>query len=185
MQLGTQIATLLSVEVQMGKMSTGVVVLFVAGLVGCGGQPALTSGEGSGGAAGGTNGGPAGGAVGNGTARGSGGAGPGAATPDCPELGMFTDPVQVGYAAKRLLLECADAGGGTTEICISDDATTCPGSSSSAGTGIACSNLCTMWEYGLSYSGVGPSAAPPSVGACRLCLQTPGGVAFYCCPCSM
>jgi hypothetical protein len=59
----------------MCKMSTGVVALFMAGLVGvaCGGQPGLTSDEGSGGNAGGAQGGQAGSTVDGGTAGGLGG----------------------------------------------------------------------------------------------------------------
>ncbi len=105
----------------------------------------------------------------------------------CPMLASLnpTDAAQVGYSARRKLLQCSYAGG-TTEDCISSDATGCPGPFLVQGDLIGCSNLCTVSEYGLSYGGVGPSAAAPSVDlpvGCRLGLQTPAGVAFYCCPC--
>jgi hypothetical protein len=105
----------------------------------------------------------------------------------CPMLASLnpTDAAQVGYSAGREFLECSYAGG-TTEDCISSNATGCPGTVAVEGGLIGCSNLCAASEYGLSYGGVGPSAAPPSIDlpvGCKLGLQTPGGPAFYCCPC--
>ena len=106
----------------------------------------------------------------------------------CPMLASLnsTDTALFGYSAKRMLLECT--GGGVTEICTSNDATGCPGPGSTPGGGIGCSNLCTSGEYGLSYGGVGPLAPPPSIAlpaGCGQGVYTPGGVAYYCCPCGM
>jgi hypothetical protein len=104
----------------------------------------------------------------------------------CPTLEGLnsTDAVQVGYSAKRMLLECT--GSGITETCVANDATSCPGSDPIVGNSAVCRNLCAANEYGLSYGGVGPLAPPPSIAlpaACKLGLPTPGGTAFYCCPC--
>jgi hypothetical protein len=105
----------------------------------------------------------------------------------CPMLASLNpaDAAQVGYTAGREFLRCNYAGG-TIEDCISSDAIGCPGPVLTGGNLLGCSNLCTASEYGLSYGGVGPSAATPSIDlpvGCRLGLQTPAGVAFYCCPC--
>ena len=104
----------------------------------------------------------------------------------CPTLEGLnsTDAAQIGYSAKRMLLECT--GSGITETCVANDATACPGSGSVVGDSAVCRNLCAANEYGLSYGGVGPLAPPPSIAlpaACKLGLPTPGGTAFYCCPC--
>jgi len=104
----------------------------------------------------------------------------------CPTLESLnsTDAAQIGYSAKRMLLECT--GSGITETCVANDATACPGSGSAVGDSAVCRNLCAENEYGLSYGGVGPLAPPPSIAlpaACKLGLPTPGGTAFYCCPC--
>jgi hypothetical protein len=98
----------------------------------------------------------------------------------CPMLASLnsTDAAQVGYSAKRMLVECT--GAGVTNICVSTDVTGCTGSS------VGCSNLCAANQYGLSYGGVGPLAPPPSIGlpaGCGPGMYTPAGVAFYCCPC--
>jgi hypothetical protein len=106
----------------------------------------------------------------------------------CPMLASLnsTDAAHVGYTAARVLLTCAYAGGGG--VCVSNDPTACPGFGSVGGDSVSCSNTCTADEYGLGYGGVGPLAAPPSIDlpvGCRLGEPTPGGVAFYCCPCGM
>ena len=105
----------------------------------------------------------------------------------CPTLESLnsTDAPQIGYSAKRMLLDCT--GSGVTETCVADDATACPGSGPVVGDSAVCRNLCAANEYGLSYGAVGPLGPPASIplpaGACRLGLPTPGGIAFYCCPC--
>lgn len=98
----------------------------------------------------------------------------------CPMLAKLnsTDAAQVGYSAGRAFFQCSLTGG-ITEECISNDPDGCGNLS-------GCSNQCGPTEYGLSYGGVGPLAPPPSIDlptGCRLGLPTPGGVAFYCCPC--
>lgn len=102
----------------------------------------------------------------------------------CPMLASLnsTDATQVGYTAARGLFQCPV--GGATEICVSNDAAGCSGSA--AGNSASCANLCTANQYGLGYGGVGPSAPPPSISlpaGCGQGMYTPGGVAFYCCPC--
>jgi hypothetical protein len=104
----------------------------------------------------------------------------------CPMLASLnsTDATQVGFSAKRMLLECT--GGGVTGVCVSNDNTGCSGSGAVVGDSVVCSNLCAANEYGLSYGGVGPLAPSPSIAlpaGCRAGLLTPAGIAFYCCPC--
>ena len=78
---------------------------------------------------------------------------------------------------------------GSTEGCISNDATGCPGPAVTGdGDLVGCSDRCAANEYGLSYGGVGPSAAPPSIdlpAGCGSGQYTPGGLGFYCCPCGI
>jgi hypothetical protein len=277
----------------MCKMSTGVVALFIASLVGCGSQPALTSGEGSGGNAGRASGGQAGSTVGSGTADGfggvtgaggvgageTGGAGGGTGgtsgcprlacpaiacvgasqpnpdpcgcplcgpapdagvakdagradtTPVCPLIACpaiacvggthpnpdpcgcplcgpapdagvakdagpptacpmlaslnSTDAAAVSWGAGRMWLECKYTDG-TTEDCLSNDVTGCPGPGTIGGDLVGCSDLCAANEYGLSYGGVGPLAAPPSIAlpaGCGSARYSPAGSVSYCCPC--
>jgi hypothetical protein len=110
-------------------------------------------------------------------------------TTACPMLASLnsTDATQVGYSAARALVKCADTDG-SSSFCLNSDITACPGPVAASGVGasVGCSNLCATNQYGLSYGGVGPSAVAPSIDlpvGCNLGLQTPGGVAFYCCPC--
>jgi hypothetical protein len=103
----------------------------------------------------------------------------------CPMLASLnsTDATQVNYSAARALVQCTDTGG-TSSVCVSNDITTCPGSA--LGAGVSCRDLCAANQYGLAYGGVGPLAAPPSIeppAGCGPGMYTPGGVAFYCCPC--
>ena len=106
----------------------------------------------------------------------------------CPMLASLnsTDAAHVGYSAARALFDCTYTGGGS--ICVSNDVTGCSGSRAVIGDLVSCSNLCAADEYGLAYGGVGPLAAPPSIdlpAGCGSGMFTPGGVAFYCCPCGM
>jgi len=114
-----------------------------------------------------------------GVAKDSGGAD--TSPPACPMLASLnsTDVAPVGYTAARGLFQCT--GGGVTAICVSNDATGCSGSAADN-----CTNLCSANQYGLGYGGVGPLAPPPSIAlpaGCGQGMYTPGGVAFYCCPC--
>jgi len=88
-----------------------------------------------------------------------------------------SDAAQGQCRAARALVQC-DLGGGVTEGGLSDDATRCSG-------GAAGHDLCNEDEYGAACGSVGPSQAvaddPPA--GCRSKLMTPGGVAFFCCPC--
>jgi len=108
--------------------------------------------------------------------------------PACPMLAKLnsTDAAAVSWGSGRKLLECKFTDG-TTEDCLSNDVTGCPGAVMS-GDLVGCSDLCAADEYGLSYGGVGPLAAPPSIDlpiGCGSGRYTPAGVAFYCCPCGL
>jgi hypothetical protein len=87
-----------------------------------------------------------------------------------------------------MLLNCTYTGG-STEGCLSNDVTGCPGPPvTTDGDLVGCSDLCAADEYGLSYGGVGPLAAPPSIDlptGCGSGRYTPAGVAFYCCLCGI
>ena len=105
----------------------------------------------------------------------------------CPMLASLTstDAAAVSWGAGRMWLECKYTDG-TTEDCLSNDATGCPGPVMIGADLVGCSNLCAANEYGLSYGGVGPLAPLPSIdlpAGCGSGLYTPAGVAFYCCPC--
>ena len=109
--------------------------------------------------------------------------------PVCPMLANLnsTDAAAVSWGSGRMLLECKFTGG-TTESCLSNDVTGCPGPVMTSGDLVGCSDLCAADEYGLSYGGVGPLAAPPSIAlptGCGSGRYTPAGVAFYCCPCGL
>jgi hypothetical protein len=109
--------------------------------------------------------------------------------PVCPMLANLnsTDAAAVSWGSGRMLLECKFTGG-TTEDCLSNDVTGCPGPVMTSGDLVGCSDLCAADEYGLSYGGVGPLAAPPSIDlptGCGSGRYTPAGVAFYCCPCGL
>ena len=112
------------------------------------------------------------------------------ALPACPMLASLnsTDAAEVSWSTGRMLLNCTYTGG-STEGCLSNDATGCPGPPlTTDGDLVGCSDLCAADEYGLSYGGVGPLAAPPSIdlpAGCGSGRYTPAGVAFYCCPCGI
>ena len=129
-------------KIQMCRMSTGVAALIMAGLVGCGGQPALTSDEGSGGNSAGASGGQAGstgissgfggttgaGGVGAGKTGGAGGGTGGASGCPliaCPALACVgetqpnPDPCGCPICAPTPDAGVAkDAGGQDTRICL-------------------------------------------------------------------
>jgi hypothetical protein len=107
--------------------------------------------------------------------------------PKCGWSTNLNDAGPDGCRASRALVSCNGPSGGCE--CTSDDATTCP---SPATCGLShghttCQDECAAGEYAVACGGVPrPDTAqsntqPPS--ACRLALATPGGVAFYCCPC--
>ena len=112
--------------------------------------------------------------------------------PACPMLANLnsTNAAAVSWGSGRMLLNCTYTGG-STEGCLSNDVTGCPGPplmTTTDGDLVGCSDLCAADEYGLSYGGVGPLAAPPSIDlptGCGSGRYTPAGVAFYCCPCGL
>ena len=182
----------------MCKMFTGFAALLVAGLSGgaCGAHSGLKSGQDGASAAGGATGGQAGssdssaivgGSSTGGTVGGTGGtveyAPPAGQFPACPMLESVleslnpTDAARVTWAPGRFSLQCALANG-STENCLSNDATTCGGSV------LDCINQCAADEYGWSVGGIGPGvAAPPPPAGCRTVLPGLGGPGFTCCPC--
>jgi hypothetical protein len=102
--------------------------------------------------------------------------------PACPMLESVleslnpTDAARVSWAPGRFSLECALANG-STENCLSNDATACGGSV------LGCINQCAADEYGWSVGGIGPGvAAPPPPAGCRTVPPGPGP-GFTCCPC--
>jgi len=103
--------------------------------------------------------------------------------PACPMLESVleslnpTDAARVSWAPGRFSLECALANG-STENCLSNDATACGGSV------LGCINQCAADEYGWSVGGIGPGvAAPPPPAGCRTVPPGRGGPGFTCCPC--
>jgi hypothetical protein len=87
--------------------------------------------------------------------------------------------------AARALVKCSDVTGGG-RICLSDDPATCPDAPSPPET-TTCQSQCAANEYAASCGSIGPSTRPrsesdPPVG-CHMAMATPGGIAFYCCPC--
>jgi hypothetical protein len=128
--------------------------------------------------------GVAGAAAGSSTAAGSSGGGTGgtATQAQCTRAAGLDGPdaPRGSCSSKRALVSC-DVGGGATAVCLSDDPMRC-GDEVGATTG--CTNECAASEYAIVCGGIGPnigSAAPPQ--GCRSQGQTPGGPAFYCCPC--
>jgi hypothetical protein len=87
----------------------------------------------------------------------------------------------------RLLLRCQLAMG-ATQICLSNDPSRCSDGMAASGTDASapggCTQLCAPGEYGVACGGPGPGATftPPT--GCKEMLPTPGGVVFYCCPCT-
>ena len=121
---------------------------------------------------------------------------------------MWPSPVDAGPGAcgvGRAYVECTypagvacDSGltytspnGGVTMLCLSDDATGCPGCHPIAGTA-TCKNICAPGQYAMACGGPPKLALdggydqtyyqePPSV--CALVRPTPSGVGYWCCPC--
>lgn len=81
--------------------------------------------------------------------------------------------------AARTWLSC-DSNGGATELCLSEDASHCPGNDPGAN----CRNACKPSEYVAACGGVGPGPVPDPPAGCRAVGAVPAGVAFYCCPCN-
>lgn len=80
--------------------------------------------------------------------------------------------------AKRHLLSCA-AGGGATEICLSDETQCTPDAGETA-----CEEHCKPDEYAIACGAVGPNTGNPDPpAACHDMSATPGGTFFMCCPC--
>jgi hypothetical protein len=82
----------------------------------------------------------------------------------------------------RAFLSCA-ADNGTTELCLSNDPTQCPGPNAQPGVTYTCHDQCEANEYGLACGAIGVGLTGPPPEGCRSVNPTPGGVDFYCCPC--
>jgi len=107
----------------------------------------------------------------------------------CPMLASLNSPdaTQVGYTAARALVNCTYADG-VRSTCVSNNPTSCSDSGLLVPDSAVCSNLCTADQYGLAYGEAGPLGPPASIdlpAGCGAGMYTPGGVAFYCCPCGM
>jgi hypothetical protein len=98
------------------------------------------------------------------------------------------DPTDAGDSrcqAKRYRLSCDGGDAGVRAFCISDDATQCEGPGRVQGVTFTCHHDCAPNEFGLICGGIGPASAhddPPA--GCHSSSPTPGGIIFYCCPCS-
>jgi hypothetical protein len=105
----------------------------------------------------------------------------------CPLPPSLTADAGVGQChAARRLLRCHLAQG-ATQICLSSDPSRCPESTTSgtdAGAPGGCTQLCAPGEYGVACGAPAPdtSFSPPT--GCKNMPPTPGGVFFYCCPCT-
>jgi hypothetical protein len=96
-----------------------------------------------------------------------------------------TDAGRSRCTAKRHRLSCEGRDGGVFVDCISDRADQCDTYAALPGEALTCHDECAPDEYGVVCGGVGPggpSSEPPAP-SCRSAAQTPGGIAFYCCPC--
>ena len=83
--------------------------------------------------------------------------------------------------SRRALLRC-EVNADSTEVCLSDDMTRCPGSLAVTA---VCASQCEAGEYAASCGGVGPdtgSAVAPE--GCRSQGRTPAGPELFCCPCA-
>lgn len=99
--------------------------------------------------------------------------------PACTWPSALNDAGAGACTAARLLVDCTDANG-AGGMCLSNDGLTCGG----VVTGATCVDKCASNQYAIACGQVGPSSVawtPPA--NCSAALLTPGGVAFYCCPC--
>lgn len=82
--------------------------------------------------------------------------------------------------AGRELLRCTSPSGGA--ICIGEADSRCEGTDAS----FTCESVCEPDEYAASCGSTTPGGggAQPPAEACRSLFPTPGGVVYYCCPCS-
>lgn len=97
-------------------------------------------------------------------------------------------PVDAGSACSvnEALLQCTNQETGASETCLSDNVNACPDSDPSfVGD---CKSLCPLAQYAAACGGLPSSDAsappidPPSP-KCTAQGTSPGGVAYYCCPC--
>ena len=97
-------------------------------------------------------------------------------------------PVDAGPGACTIdvaFVSCEGPAGGCA--CLSDNPASCPDPQCGPTDGMTCKNACAANEYAMACGGLpGPNApayqdAPSN---CRFATANPGGVAYYCCPCS-
>lgn len=118
---------------------------------------------------------------------------PDAAPGSCPAMTAAASAATCSTA--RAYLSCTN--GGSTELCLSDDPAQCPGTLMVSGASLSadgaatesngplvCQNQCASNEYGSECGSVGPSGyGGQPAASCRALGITPGGTAFFCCPC--
>jgi hypothetical protein len=116
-----------------------------------------------------------------------------AGLPQCSWPADLDPPVDAGpaWSVGRTYLQCQD--GSATELCVSDNLTSCPGTNPVVGaTPGPCVDLCKVDEYAV-YSGgppifmpdggVGYALMPNLPASCRQVGFNPGGWGTSCCPC--
>ncbi len=94
-----------------------------------------------------------------------------------------TDGAVGQCVAARTYLACSGSDG-SGELCLSDDATQCPGPNAVVGeTFGSCHDLCRPDEYAVACGGPGPGPWPSPPAECRSLAPGPGGGSVACCPC--
>lgn len=89
------------------------------------------------------------------------------------------DPCLGTCGSNRILLACLFNSGGT-EVCLSNNLTSCPAPQIVFGSIIlSCSDECAADEYAVSCNG----SDPPTALGCSDRGAVPFGGVFYCCPC--
>jgi hypothetical protein len=114
----------------------------------------------------------------------------GAGVPACSWPANLDDG-GAGWSVSRAWLKCAY--GPDTELCSSDNLTTCPPSNAVAGgTATACVDQCATNEYAVGVGGppyllpdgaMGVRPSPDLPSTCHSVGALPAGVEYYCCPC--
>ena len=81
------------------------------------------------------------------------------------------------------LLSCSGSDGGG-ELCLSDNATQCPGPNAVVGETLgSCHDLCRPDEFAVACGRPGPGPWPSPPAECRSLAPGPGGGSVACCPC--
>ena len=95
-----------------------------------------------------------------------------------------TDAAGGQCVAARTYLSCSRSDG-VGELCLSDDASQCPGPNAVGGESFGnCQDLCRPDEYAVACGGIGPGPWPSPPAECRALPPSPGGGSVACCPCA-